>query len=131
MTVVTGYVPNETGRVALEASIVEAGRRGDRLVVVNTSKGDAYIDRKFATADDLAQLEKTLADSGVEHEIVQNVSADVADAILDVVEQHHARLLVLGLRHRTPVGKLLLGSVSQRLLLDCPCPVLAVKPPRR
>jgi nucleotide-binding universal stress UspA family protein len=39
-----------------------------------------------------------------------------------------AELLVIGIRHRSPVGKLLLGSVSQRLLLECPKPVLAVKP---
>jgi nucleotide-binding universal stress UspA family protein len=36
--------------------------------------------------------------------------------------------LVIGIRHRTPEGKLLLGSVSQELLLECPKPVLAVKP---
>ena len=39
-----------------------------------------------------------------------------------------AELLVVGIRHRRPVGKLLLGSVSQQVLLECPKPVLAVKP---
>jgi len=39
-----------------------------------------------------------------------------------------ADLVVVGVRHRTPVGKLLLGSVAQRVILDAPCPVLAVKP---
>ena len=39
-------------------------------------------------------------------------------------------MIVVGVRHRTPVGKLLLGSVAQRVILDAPCPVLAVKPAR-
>ena len=43
-------------------------------------------------------------------------------------EECAADVIVVGVRHRTPVGKLLLGSVAQRVILDAPCPVLAVKP---
>jgi nucleotide-binding universal stress UspA family protein len=44
------------------------------------------------------------------------------------MERPNAELLVIGVKHRNPVGKLLLGSVSQRVLLECTKPVLAVKP---
>jgi nucleotide-binding universal stress UspA family protein len=54
---------------------------------------------------------------------------DPVDELLSAMDRHDAELLVIGIRHRNPVGKLLLGSVSQQLLLECEKPVLAVKPP--
>ena len=126
MTVVVGYVPNQYGDAAIDAAVEEARRRGTRIVVVNTSKGDSLVDRKFASQSALEGLESRL--SGVEHEVRQSVGSDVADQVLDVAREVDAEVLVIGLRHRTPVGKMLMGSVAQRLLLEAPCPVLAVKP---
>jgi nucleotide-binding universal stress UspA family protein len=50
-----------------------------------------------------------------------------ADAILGVAEQLGADLLVIGVRRRSPVGKLVTGSTAQQVLLDASCSVLAVK----
>jgi nucleotide-binding universal stress UspA family protein len=52
---------------------------------------------------------------------------EAAEDLLAVAEEVGAELVVIGLRRRTPVGKLILGSNAQRVLLDAPCPVLAVK----
>jgi nucleotide-binding universal stress UspA family protein len=126
VTVVVGYIPNEYGEAALETALAEARRRGLKLVVVNTSKGDALVDTKFASQDTLRELEGRFGD--VEHEVRQTVGLDVAEELLKVADEVKAELLVIGMRHRTPVGKLLMGSVAQRVLLDAKVPVLAVKP---
>ena len=53
---------------------------------------------------------------------------DVADDLIATAEEVGAQLVVLGLRQRSPVGKLILGANAQRVLFDAPCPVLTVKP---
>jgi nucleotide-binding universal stress UspA family protein len=73
-------------------------------------------------------VEQHLTECGVKFELTQPVGVDIADELLKAMDRDDAELLVIGIRHRSPVGKLLLGSVSQQLLLECAKPVLAVKP---
>jgi nucleotide-binding universal stress UspA family protein len=69
-----------------------------------------------------------LSEAGVEHELTQLVeSKDAADQILRLADELNAELIVIGLRRRSPVGKLILGSQAQTILLEAECPVLAVK----
>ncbi|MET0467502.1 MAG: universal stress protein [Aeromicrobium sp.] len=128
MSVVVMYSPDEFGGVALSYGATEAARRSERLVVVNPTKGDSYVDNKFAREGELTKLQAALDRLDVETEIRHEVVADIAGAVLAAATDTGASLIVVGIRPRTPVGKLLLGSVAQRLILDAECPVLAVKP---
>ena len=128
MTVVVGYIPDQYGEAALTAGIEEEQRRGTGLVVVNASKGDALVDRRYVGEAGLAGLEERLAGLDITHEVRQAIGADVAQEILRVATDTDAAVVVIGLRHRTPVGKMIMGSVAQQVLLDAHCPVLAVKP---
>ena len=96
--------------------------------MVNSTAGDAYVDERFARPTEVHDIEDRLANCGVEFELTQPVGVDAAEELLTTMERGDSDLLVIGIRHRNPVGKLLLGSVSQQLLLECPKPVLAVKP---
>jgi nucleotide-binding universal stress UspA family protein len=126
--IVVGYTADPFGKSALEAGITEAKLRTSKLLVVNSTAGDAYIDAGFAGVGEVHDVEDRLNRCGVAFELTQPVGVDTVDELLTAMERDDAELLVIGIRHRYPVGKLLLGSVSARLLLECPKPVMAVKP---
>ena len=130
--VVVGLVPNPRGQAALAHGLRESRQRGARLVVVNASRGDALVDEDFVQGEALTRLQEELAASGVTAELRQPVHGrDVAEELAAVVEETSAELLVIGMRRRSAVGKLLMGSAAQRILLQVDCPVLAVKGPPR
>jgi len=126
--IVVGYSADHFGTAALEHAIVEAKLRDTTLLVINPTKGDAYTDPAFAQEGQIHDVEQHLNECGVQFELAQPVGVDIADELLKAMDRDEAELLVIGIRHRSPVGKLLLGSVSQQLLLECRKPVLAVKP---
>ena len=73
-------------------------------------------------------LAAELAASGVTYDIrTPGDVHDSAEELIRTAEATDADFIVIGLRRRSPVGKLLLGSNAQRVLLDAACPVLAVK----
>ncbi len=129
-TIVVGYVPKPEGKAALRRAAEEAKLRGSSLVVVNSHRGGREFDRDDAIESE-AQLEEVrseLRGAGVEHEVRQLVRGmDPAEDLVNVATEVNAEFIVIGLRRRSPVGKLILGSNAQRVLLDAPCPVLAVK----
>jgi nucleotide-binding universal stress UspA family protein len=123
-----GYVPTPEGEAALRAAVDEARLRDQPLHVVNSSRGDALSDPRFASDSALDQVRATLDTAGVVYEIVQQVRGhEASDELVEAAERVKASLIVIGLRKRTPTGKLITGSQAQRILLDANCPVLAVK----
>ena len=129
-TVVVGYVPKPEGEAALRKAVEEAKLRGAKLVVVNSHRGGQEFDADAATqAEREMNVVKGILDgTGVPYEIRQLVRGfEPAEDLISIAEANAAELIVIGLRRRSPVGKLILGSNAQRVLLDAHCPVLAVK----
>ena len=123
MAVVAGFIANEEGRAALAAAIDEAKSRKRRLiVVVHAPRGER--DNLDAAVDEAHSL---TAGSGLSVEVRRNEAEDLAEEVLRVVNEVDPALIVIGLRRRSVTGKLILGSNAQRILLDSPTPVLAIK----
>jgi nucleotide-binding universal stress UspA family protein len=130
MAVVVGYVPTAEGRAAIRQAAQECRLRNTRLVVINSSRGGHTLSAVDAarSQEELDALDTQLNEEGLEHEVRQLVRGlEPAEDLIAVAEEVSADLIVIGLRRRTPVGKLILGSNAQRILLDAPCAVLAVK----
>jgi nucleotide-binding universal stress UspA family protein len=128
MTVLVAYVPRPEGQAALDKGIEVAKRRNERLVVVNASPGGSKEDPSLADVQDYERVQQVLSDSGLNAELKQFVRGkNAVEEIEGLVETLGASLLIIGLRKRSPVGKLIMGSVAQELLLSVSCPVLAVK----
>ena len=126
MSVLVGYAPNLEGRAAVERAVGECRLRETRLVVLlSQPRPPGATPVTAADVDELlaefgaSQLERKVRDA--------DPALDLADQLLEAAEEPGTELMVIGLRRRSPVGKLILGTSAQRILLDAACPVLAVK----
>lgn len=128
MTIVVGHLATAEGHEALDAAIAEGRRTGGEVVVVVSRREK---DAPETEDTELDELGARFVEADVPHQIrVVSGSTDVAEDLVLTATEVDADVLVIGLRRRSPVGKLILGSNAQRILLEAPCPVLAVKPAR-
>ncbi|MEV7607659.1 universal stress protein [Paenarthrobacter sp. NPDC089322] len=128
MKIIVGFVPTPAGEAALAAGIAEAQLRKQELVIVNSAREGALVDKAVAPAAVLDQAVQRAREAGVIATVIQPpYKDDLADEFLDVAREVDASLIVIGLRHRTQVGKFIMGSHAQRILMQADRPVLAVK----
>jgi len=115
MSVLVAVPDSPEGVAALAAAAAEARLLDTDLIVVNLA---------------LQSLDTASLPTEVQVKVIERVGKsdrDPAEAVLDEIREHDVSRLVIGLKRRSPVGKAILGSISQRLLLDSPVPVVAVK----
>ena len=130
MTILLAYIRTPEGDAALATAVEEARLRSSGVVVVNVTRPVSEVDSPLSAEQLGDAVAGLLASSGIMAELRQlPAGTDPAEGILQVVAETKPDLVVIGMRRRTEVGKLLLGSTTQQLLLRIDCPVLAVKAP--
>ncbi|MCQ1951488.1 MULTISPECIES: universal stress protein [Arthrobacter] len=118
MTVIVARTSTPEGEAALAASLEEARRRQEDLVVFNLE------------GTQLDPEGPELQGVPVTFRLPDARDRDAVGDFLDAAEEVGASAVVIGVRHRSKVGKFLLGSTAQQILLEANAPVIAVKTPQ-
>jgi nucleotide-binding universal stress UspA family protein len=128
MTILVAYVPRPEGQTALEKSIALAEERNEDLIVVNVASGGVGGESSHADAQDVERVEQLLSVSGITFEIKHFFGGqNTVEVLEDLVTSRHVSMLVIGLRKRSAIGKLIMGSMAHEILMTITCPILAVK----
>jgi nucleotide-binding universal stress UspA family protein len=128
MTILVAYVPRPEGQAALEKGIELAQSSKENLIVVNATPGGTGDDPSRSDAQDVERVEQLISVSGIKAEFKQFVRGkNAVEELEELVATHSVSMLVIGLRKRTAVGKLIMGSMAQEILMTVECPILAVK----
>ncbi len=132
MTIVLAHQKSNSHQLALEQAAKQAQLRQTSLVVIHVPEGvdvDVNEEQRNRLSVEIAEGLQKLGLGDLTWDLQVTTGEDVADAILDGVADADAELLVIGARRRNPVGKLFMGSVTQKLILRADIPVLVVKAP--
>lgn len=143
MSVVVGYRDDARGRAALARGIEEALLRSLPLHVLASvrvqdpggagpARGQAdRLNAIEAELDDIARRARESGVADVETHLVLESRGEgqFLGDMRNLVQAVDAELVVIGLRNRSRVGKFVLGSRAQDVLLNIDCAVLAVRAP--
>jgi nucleotide-binding universal stress UspA family protein len=130
MKIVVGFLRSPEGRAAIETAIEEARSRDGELLVVHSMRGGERdeLEQVLTYREEFDQLEHVLTGRDVRFRLVEYARGNSpAEDLVQVAEEEDADLIVIGLRQRSAVGKALLGSNAQEILMSAPCPVLSVR----
>lgn len=126
--VILAHVPHRAAAAAFEAAVRQASMRGARLLILNALHIQPGKQRAEARYGELKSMAARAREAGVPTEFEQPVGPDEATMILNRAHGLPAEVLVIGTRRRSTVGKFIMGSTAQRILMEADCEVLVVKP---
>ena len=146
MKIMLIYRPTPEGEAALAAARQEARARDGRILAVRhvrgsveqpvpalPTQGQPSRDPQSAQdvdklRGDMEALQDGLTADGISAEaVLLTEGSDPAEAFLEFARSEEVDLIVIGVRRRSPVSKLVMGSVAQDVVLRADCPVLTVK----
>lgn len=103
-----------------------AGTAASKLHVILGPSTDIPGAPRYVSPSLSEDVTKQLQNSGLTHEI-HSGETDPVDKVIALAEEVKADLVVIGMQKRSATLKLIIGSYARDILVDAPCPVVAVK----
>ncbi|WGH83608.1 universal stress protein [Auritidibacter ignavus] len=128
MTILVGYKPSAESRAALRTALQIAERCGENVVVLNAGPGGEHRTSSSMTEETRRELNSILAASSATTEFREYARGNTTmDEFKTVAAEIRPSMIVIGIRHRSGFGRLMMGSVGDQILQEMHEPVLAVK----
>ena len=130
MKILVGYDGSNSAKEALNLAKIHAKAFGASVSVVTSMEKGTEGQR-----EEIAQSEKGLEwaksvfeEDGIDcdtHLLIRGLSP--GEDIVEYARESQAAEIIVGVKRRSKVGKLLMGSTAQFVILQAPCPVVSVK----
>jgi len=133
MKILVGFDGSNTAEDAIAYSMVQAKAFDARVFVVNCVAQSHEVKSKdmdrMANADsELTRVQEAMKNDGIPCEtrlLVDDVSP--GERLVQFAKENDIDMIVMGIRRRSKIGKLLMGSTAQYVILEAHCPVITVK----
>ena len=128
MKILVGYDGKEPAKKALKVAVDHANAFGAEIHVLHSKVTDLPQKEHEQDEQEMEAVKSDLEKQGISckmHLIIINM--DPGEHIVEFAKEHRMDEIVIGVRMRSKVGKLIMGSTAQHVILEAPCPVVSVK----
>ncbi|MCK9274221.1 MAG: universal stress protein [Syntrophales bacterium] len=130
MKIIVGYEGSRMSHMALDLAKKHAKAFGAEVTVITSLEGGRAdkIEDIEAAKNGLEYAEELLKREGIEsksHLLIHGLSP--GEDIVDFAKEQNADEIIVGVKMKSKVGKFLLGSNAQYVILNAHCPVVTIK----
>lgn len=130
MKILVGYDGTNSSKEALNLSKQHAKAFDAEIhVVTSMESGTDKQQQKISDAEgELDWIKKTLTEEGIPcecHLLIRGLSA--GEDLVQFAEENGIDEIIVGVKRRSRVGKILLGSTAQYVIINASCVVVTVK----
>ena len=128
MNILVAYDGSDPAKKALKLAQDHASAFGAKIFVLHSKVTDIPDKEHQLDIQDMEKVKLDLEQQGFAcetHLIIRTITP--GEHIVKFAGEHQIDEIVIGVRLKSKVGKLLMGSTAQYVILEAPCPVVSVR----